>query len=144
MRGSFTKHFICMYDRTSWLLVLLPFMRPTLFCSSRSSLYSNTPRRFFFPPFEDRWWQKHATDWRGGILYDGWTEFFLGLLSEWSSGWFKQNWVEEIGSTKSCCFDKEGWKCVFWKCFVVFFFSDPWRIRQKEHSDSWNSSVLET
>lgn len=128
VRGSLTMHFICMCDRTLWLVVLLSFMKPT-FCSSGSSLCSSTPRRlifFCFHHLEDRWWQKLATDRRGGILYDGWTEFFLGMLSEWSSsGWFKQNWMEEIGSTESCCFEKEGWKCGSWKWFGFFFSLTP-------------------
>lgn len=150
VRGSFTMHFICMCDTTLWLLVLMSFMKLTLFCSSGSSLCSKAPRRWIFFFFfcsqhlEDRWWWKLATDWRGGILYDGWTEFFLCMFSESSFGWFKQNWMEEIGSTKSCCFEKEGSKCVFWKWFGFLFLSDPWRKRQKEHSNSWSSSVLET
>lgn len=48
-------HFICMCDRTLQLLGPLSFTKPTLFCSSGSSLCSNMPRRliffFLFPPF---------------------------------------------------------------------------------------------
>lgn len=86
---------------------------------------------FLFPPFGGQMMTKACNRLKRRDSIWWMNRIFLGVFSEWSSGWFKQNWMEEIGSTKSCCFKKEGWKHVFWKWFGFFFPLWPLKAKAK-------------
>lgn len=85
---------------------------------------------FYFHHLEDRWWEKLAADLRGGILYDGWTDIFLGRLFEWSHGRFEQNGRNRINQIL----------LLLWKVAIKVWFPDlicfsaSWPLKGKARS----------